>query len=70
MRLISQLIKGIWRVFQKNFKYFSDSVNSTSFFPLLPVMQVIFCLDLNEALLSEAWKLATFAALVKAGSSL
>ena len=54
MRLISQLIKGILRVFQKMFKYFNDSINSTSFFPLLPVMPVIFCLNLNEALLSAA----------------
>ena len=70
MRLISQLIKGISRVFQKMFKYFNDSINSTPFFPLLPVMPVIFCLNLNEALLSAAWKLATVPALVKAGSSL
>ena len=38
--------------------------------PILPVAPVIFCLNLNEALLSAAWKLAIAPALVKVDSSL
>ena len=66
MRLILQLIKGI-------------SLNCLSILmaPLLQhflvpssVTRVIFCLNLNEALLSEAWKLRTVSASVKVGSSL
>ena len=69
-RLISQLIKVISRVPQKLLKYFNDTIISTSFLPLAAVTPVIFCLDLNKALLSVAWKLAVAPEAVRAGSSL
>ena len=54
MKLVSQLIKGISRVLQKLLKYFNCTILSTSFLPLAAVLPVIFCLNLNEALLSAA----------------
>ena len=71
MRLISQSIKSISRVLQKLLKYFNGTIISTSFLPVTAsVLPVIFCLNLNEELLSAASKLAIAPALVKAGSSL
>ena len=52
MRLISQLIKGVSRVFQKLLKHFNGTIISNFFVPLSPVTLVIFCLNLNEAPLS------------------
>ena len=44
---------------------------SASFIPLaLPVLPVIFCWNLNEAVLLAAWILAIAPASVKAGPSL
>ena len=43
---------------------------STFFIPPAAVLPVIFCLNLNDALLSAAEKLAIAPALVKASSSL
>ena len=37
MRLISQLINGIFRVLQKLLTYFNGTIMSTPFVPLLPV---------------------------------
>ena len=37
IRLISQLIRGILRVFQKLLIYFNGTITSTSFVPLFPV---------------------------------
>ena len=65
MRLISQLIKGISKVLQRLFNYFNGTIISTSFVPPSAALLVIFCLNLNEALLSGAWKLAMGPALVK-----
>ena len=70
MRLISQLIKGSSGVLRKLLKYFNGTTISTSFIPFtLPVLPNVSCLNLNEALLLAAWKLATVPASVKAGSS-
>ena len=41
-RLISQLIKSIWRVLQKLLRYFNGTILSTFFVSLLPVWPVIF----------------------------
>ena len=51
MRLISELIKGISRILQKFLKYLNSIIISTLF--LLPAadLPVIFCLNLNKALL-------------------
>ena len=65
-----QLIKDISKVFQKLLKNFNATIVSTFFVPPVAVSAVIFCLNLNEALLSAAWKLAVALALVKADSSL
>ena len=54
MRLTSQLINGISRVFRKFLKYFNDTIISTSFVLTL-VFPVIFILDLND---SESVKLS------------
>ena len=67
-RLISQLINGISRVFQKVLKYFNITIISTFFVPSSPVEPVIFCLNLNEALLPG--KLTAAPVSFKAGSSL
>ena len=69
MRLISQLIKDISRVLQKLLKYFNGTTISTFFVPPAAVLPVIFCLNLNEALLSAVQKLAIAPALF-AGLSL
>ena len=52
IRLILQLIKGNSRVLQKLLKYF-NGVTISIFFSILPslVEPVIFCLNLNDALL-------------------
>ena len=47
MRLISQLIKGISRVLQKNLKYFNGTAILTPF--ILPSSGVIFSMDLNDS---------------------
>ena len=70
MRLISQLITGISRVFEILVRYFNDTIISTSFVPPLVVLPVCFCLSLNKALLLAAWTLAIASASVKAGSCL
>ena len=41
MRLSSQIIKGISRVFQKLLKYFNDTIISTSFVPPSAILPVI-----------------------------
>ena len=51
MSLISQLIKGISRVLQKLLKYFDGTIISTSFVPPATVLPVIFCLNINKALM-------------------
>ena len=49
MRLTSQLINGISRVFQKLLKYFNGIIISTSFvLPSSGIFPVIFILDLND----------------------
>ena len=56
MRLTSQLINGISRVFQKCLKYFNSTIISTSFIlPSTGVFPVVFILDLND---SESVKLS------------
>ena len=71
MRLIWKLFKGISRVLQKLLKYFNGTITSTSFVPPLAVLPVIFCLNLNEALLLlTAGKLAVAPLASKNGSSL
>ena len=56
MRLTSQLINGISRVFQKLLKYFNGTIISTFFvLPSAGVFPVIFILDLND---SECAKLS------------
>ena len=67
MRLVSHLTNSISRVFQKLFKYFNGIIISTFFVPQSNVDPVIFCLNLNEALLPE--KLSREPAVFKAGSS-
>ena len=57
MRLISQLIKGISRALQKLLKYFNSTIILTSFMPQSTVSPVMFCLNLNKALLSAAERL-------------
>ena len=42
MRLSSQIVKGISRVFQKLLKYFNDTIISTSFVPPSAILPVIF----------------------------
>ena len=69
IRLISQLINGISRVFQKLLKYFNDTIVSTSFVPSSPVLPVIFSLNLNEALLLLSAGKSTLLSLAKTGSS-
>ena len=51
IRLISQLINGISRVLQKLIKCLNGTIIWTAFVPSFPVECVIFCLNLNEALL-------------------
>ena len=68
MRLFLQSINGISRALHKLLKYFSGTINLTAFVPLYPVEAVIFCLNLNEALLLG--KLSKGPAPIKAGSSL
>ena len=49
MRLISQLINGIWRVLQKLLKYFNGTNNLTSFtLSAARAFPVILILDLNN----------------------
>ena len=68
MRLISQLVNGISRVLEKVLKYFCGTIIWTAFVPSSPVEPVIFCLNLNEALLPR--NLARVPLLFEAGSSL
>ena len=42
MRLSSQIVKGISRVFQKLLKYSNDTIISTSFVPPSAILPVIF----------------------------
>ena len=67
MKLISQLINGITRVLQKSFNFFNGTIILTIFVKLFPVEPVIFCLNLNESLLSGT--LSAAPASVRAGSS-
>ena len=57
-------------MFFKNYLDFNGIIISTSFVPFSPVTSVIFCLNLNEALLSAAWKIVIAPAAVKVGFSL
>ena len=50
MKLISQLIYNIFRVFQKFLSYFNGTIIATSFVPSIPVWPVIFCLNLKKEL--------------------
>ena len=68
MRLISQLINGTSRFLQKLLKYFKGTSTSTFSVPSAPVVPVIFCLNLKQALLPG--KQAIAPASVKAGLSL
>ena len=63
-------MKSISRVLKKLLNFFNGTFISTFFVPLLPVANIAFCLNLNKALLSAAWKLARTPALVKVDSSL
>ena len=47
--------KGTSRVLQKLLKCFKVIVISTSFVPLLAILPVISCLNLNKAMLVVAW---------------
>ena len=44
-------MKGISSVLQKLLRYFNGTIISTLFVPPFPVCPVIWCLNLNEALL-------------------
>ena len=68
MGLILQLINGISRALQKLLKYFNGTIISRSFVPLPTIWPVIFCLNLNESVLSG--KLSIAPTPVKVGSSL
>ena len=68
MILISKLIKCISRVLQNLLKYFNGTIISTFLVTSSPVEPVIFCLNLNKALLLG--KLARVPSSFKAGSSL
>ena len=50
MRLISQLINVISRVFKKLLKYFNDTIILTYFVPSFPVLPVVFVLNIKEVL--------------------
>ena len=50
-RLISESVKGFSSVLQKLLRYFNGTITLTSFVPPFPIFHVIFCLNLNEALL-------------------
>ena len=54
--------------FQELLKYLNGTIVSTLFLPLAPVTPVVFCSELNEALLPR--KLLAALASVKAGLSL
>ena len=70
IRLISQLINGISRVFQKLIKYFDGTIIQTFFSPFL-VLPAIFVLNLNKALLLLSAGKSVIAPLAfKNGSSL
>ena len=51
--IISQLINGICRALQKLLRYFNGTIISTFFVSLFSVLPAIFCLNLNEVLISE-----------------
>ena len=70
MRLISNLMKGISRLYQKLIKYFNRTNILRFFLQFSPVTPVMFCSNLNEALWSAGWKLPIVPASVKTGSSL
>ena len=55
-RLISQLIKGISSDLQKLFRYFNGTIISASFVPPFAICSVVFCLNLNEALVLSVGK--------------
>ena len=56
------------RVLQNRLKYFNGTIVLIIFLPLAPVLLVIFCLNLNKALLPR--KLSVTPEQVKADSSL
>ena len=54
IRLISQIINGIWRVLKKLLKHLNGTLILTFFVPSFPVLPAIFALlkqNLNEPLL-------------------
>ena len=53
IRLISQLINDISRVFQKLFRYFSGAYISVFFVSLSLALPIIYFLYLNEGLVSS-----------------
>ena len=67
IRLISQLICGIWGVFQNLIKYFNDTVISTVSVLLLPVWRVIFSLNLNTSVVLLSEKLRIVPSLFETG---
>ena len=59
MRLLSQLMEGISRVFQKLLKHFNGTFISASFIRLvLTVLPFMFCLVLNEAMYISSMKIS------------
>ena len=79
IRLISQIVGDISRVlqqllkyFQKLLKYFNGTIISTSYVrPATVILPVIFCLNINEALLLSEDRKSVIAPLAsKNGSSL
>ena len=70
MRLISQIIKGISDFFKNYLNILMTQLFQHFLYQLSPATPAIFCLNLNEAMLSAAWKLASAPVAVKADSSL
>ena len=69
-RVISQLCKGIARVFQKLLRYFNGTIISTFFVPLFPVWSVNFILGSNESLVALALVKSAIAPLATAATFL
>ena len=71
IRLISQLINDISRVFQKLLRYFSGAYISVFFVSLSLALPIIFFLYLNEGLVSSlTWQLIILPLSSKSGWSL
>ena len=70
VRIISQLINSSPRGLQKLLRYFNGTIIPISFVSSFHVWPVIFCLNLNEALLLSSKKSIITPELFKVGSSL